>query len=737
MLTTISVCTQINGYQFIASSGESLFDMSSGTTILIGAGVDNGVSSVTNIGFTFNYGCSTSYTQFSVNSNGLMRLGSTVILSTSSNSLGSVLNNPKIAVFWDDLATGTLSSGSKVHYKLFGTSPNRYLVVEWLVVNSSNITLDYNSTFQAVLYETTNDIKLIYGQIPNSSSYSIGITSSTTDYLSVSTNTNTVESNFIDNSNISSISLGKSYTFKSNITGSEIYSSSNVMTASTDSVSICSKSQTILALKIELNSCFGSKELTRISINMNGSTDPQNDVSKIHIYYTASSPNYLGLNSFDGVGTNVSLGVIDITGSIYLGGGIHYFWVVCDIDAGATIGNKVDAECLLFTLGGVDYTPTIAAPSGNRTIVDCPNLLIADYSLISDLSDGTGTYGNGTLSSGSGPTTTGVCFTGAYPGSVFNTPNIVDLEENDFLLKIEFSVNVIGSLNPIIVGSNASRWIGLEVNPSGYLALRYNNNNILTTKKSINASQYYKADLIYSNGNVQLYIDEVLIYEKVDGTVIFNSANDYDFYTSNYSLGKALNGCIRNFQIYNYSDFTNANIVLPMTYLDSRINCNNDYKSIEWSMHNEDFIDKYKILKSVDGLVFFEIGNMKANQKEYKFIDRNFTNNIEYYQLTQISKNGESKVLFIESSICDFESIQIETINWKDQFVEIKVITHEKIMHRIDVKNSVGKLINFIEWVPDKNFTILKFPKIDDELIFISLFNQNEFICKKYFNVKY
>ena len=49
-----------------------------GSTQLVASGQDDGVSVVTNIGFTFTY-AGTAYTQFSVNANGLMRLGATAV----------------------------------------------------------------------------------------------------------------------------------------------------------------------------------------------------------------------------------------------------------------------------------------------------------------------------------------------------------------------------------------------------------------------------------------------------------------------------------------------------------------------------------------------------------------------------------------------------------------------------------------------------------------------------------
>ena len=87
-------------------------------------------SAVTNIGFDFWYD-GVRFSQFSVNANGLARLGATAVGTTFNNStsgLDTVTNAPKIAPYFEDLCTG---ASGKIHYKVVGSAPNRKLVVEW------------------------------------------------------------------------------------------------------------------------------------------------------------------------------------------------------------------------------------------------------------------------------------------------------------------------------------------------------------------------------------------------------------------------------------------------------------------------------------------------------------------------------------------------------------------------------------------------------------------------------
>jgi hypothetical protein len=145
--------------------------MSTGTTQLVAALQDDTVSSVTNIGFDFWFD-GVRHSQFSVNANGLARLGSTVVAGTFNNSttgLDNVTNAPKIAPYFEDLCTG---STGKVHYKVVGSAPSRKLVVEWTGMqiprDGGCLANAFTGTFQMWLFEsesatTPGQIQFVYG----------------------------------------------------------------------------------------------------------------------------------------------------------------------------------------------------------------------------------------------------------------------------------------------------------------------------------------------------------------------------------------------------------------------------------------------------------------------------------------------------------------------------------------------------------------------------------------------
>lgn len=194
LLLSVLICSSaksqtISQYQFSASTGQSLTDMSSATSLL-GTYVDDGASSVTSIGFTFKL-AGTDYTQFSVSSNGAMGLGSTTVTTTYSGppSLASTYTTPIITAFWRDQYT-PLDGG--VYYLLSGSSPNRVLTVEWRV-NQCCVSSAYQVKFQVRLYETTNVIEFVYGS--GSSTYStsyngsVGVSINSTNFASINTST--------------------------------------------------------------------------------------------------------------------------------------------------------------------------------------------------------------------------------------------------------------------------------------------------------------------------------------------------------------------------------------------------------------------------------------------------------------------------------------------------------------------------------------------------------------------
>ncbi|TAH38850.1 MAG: hypothetical protein EYC69_14290 [Bacteroidetes bacterium] len=208
-----SSSAQLSTYTHVTSLSNVLDDISVGNTQVISSASDDVNAVVQNIGFVFNFAGST-YTQFSVNSNGLMRLGSTIVSTSGVNQLTSGTDSPKLAPYWDDLATGV---DGYVRYKLTGTAPNRKLVVEWKVTIPKNVNGTAAARMQVWLTETTNVIEYVYSSGFSSNftggGYSIGIVNSSTEFISITASSNVASTTVETNNNTQAITSGRKHRF--------------------------------------------------------------------------------------------------------------------------------------------------------------------------------------------------------------------------------------------------------------------------------------------------------------------------------------------------------------------------------------------------------------------------------------------------------------------------------------------------------------------------------------------
>ncbi|MGH1362329.1 MAG: hypothetical protein ACRBF0_02155 [Calditrichia bacterium] len=128
-------------------------------TVIGNVGDDNEVYTV-NLPFTFDF-YSQSFTTMYVSTNGYVTFTDYGNNSFPSNDALPPNTDPDqlIAVFWDNLVLNGPVNG-QIYSKTIGTAPYRKHIIEWsnAQLNSSSGTL----TFQVILYETTNLIKMQY-----------------------------------------------------------------------------------------------------------------------------------------------------------------------------------------------------------------------------------------------------------------------------------------------------------------------------------------------------------------------------------------------------------------------------------------------------------------------------------------------------------------------------------------------------------------------------------------------
>jgi hypothetical protein len=192
LLLTASVSWgQVSSTYIFSQATGTYTPITGGTVLGTGTTVDDNNYNNQPIGFTFNYN-GTNYTNFSLNANGFIAMGATVSNSYTAISTGA--SNNVIAALNRDLQ-GTATG--EIRYETIGTAPNRVLVIQWTDFAS------YSSTgsgagddfdFQIRLFETTNEIRIVYGNfVKNATSRTVQVGlrgNSNTDFNNRTTTTN-------------------------------------------------------------------------------------------------------------------------------------------------------------------------------------------------------------------------------------------------------------------------------------------------------------------------------------------------------------------------------------------------------------------------------------------------------------------------------------------------------------------------------------------------------------------
>lgn len=206
-----STAQGVSTYTFSTASGFALDPLPGSFSMLIGPGQDDVSSSVTSIGFTFEFDGSY-YSNFSANSNGLVSLGTTAVSTSGLNQLSNASINPKLAPYWDDLTTGT--NGYVVTW-LAGTAPNRRRVVEWQVTVPKGLTNAAGAKFQLWILEGTRQVRFVYssGISANLGQYSIGLSGSSGGFHAVTASNNTSSNSVVKDNNTTAMNSGRTYLY--------------------------------------------------------------------------------------------------------------------------------------------------------------------------------------------------------------------------------------------------------------------------------------------------------------------------------------------------------------------------------------------------------------------------------------------------------------------------------------------------------------------------------------------
>jgi hypothetical protein len=152
-----------------------------GSTVITTANTDDANSTAQNIGFTFNYN-GAAFTQFVLNTNGIMRLGSAApsvanlfaAYETGQAAGIDPISSPSaadvnlLAPFNFDLQDGSVGP-AEYRVATTGTAGNQVCTIQWKNVRDKagtvNATQFDNFEFQVKLYQATNVIEFVYGNV--------------------------------------------------------------------------------------------------------------------------------------------------------------------------------------------------------------------------------------------------------------------------------------------------------------------------------------------------------------------------------------------------------------------------------------------------------------------------------------------------------------------------------------------------------------------------------------------
>ncbi len=197
MLITFATLVQAQvatNYNFASSAG-TYVSITGGTVLGTPTNDDQsfGSGAAFPIGFTFSYSGG-SYTNFALNTNGFIALGTsaTTTISSSYNAISSGISNNIIAAYNGDIQG--LATTGELSYLTTGTTPNRILVIQWknYAHYPSGTAGNGNFNFQIRLAETSNVISTVYNSFAGTSlkTLQVGLRgASNTDYNNRSTST--------------------------------------------------------------------------------------------------------------------------------------------------------------------------------------------------------------------------------------------------------------------------------------------------------------------------------------------------------------------------------------------------------------------------------------------------------------------------------------------------------------------------------------------------------------------
>ncbi|MCK4311146.1 MAG: Ig-like domain-containing protein, partial [Candidatus Cloacimonetes bacterium] len=137
----------------------------------------------------------------------------------------------------------------------------------------------------------------------------------------------------------------------------------------TDETLAGKQDQHIQRVEFETDGDYNPLILAQLGGDTNGTTDYDNDIDRIKVYYTGLDDTFSPIDQFGSTIENPDYNW-NFYGSQELAEGINYFWICYDINETADAGNYLDVRTLDFTLEGeIQQNFSGGDPSGHREII--------------------------------------------------------------------------------------------------------------------------------------------------------------------------------------------------------------------------------------------------------------------------------------------------------------------------------------------------------------------------------
>lgn len=257
--------------------------------------------------------------------------------------------------------------------------------------------------------------------------------------------------------------------------------------------------------------------------------------------------------------------------------------------------------------------------------------LKANYPLSSNGTESTGNYGNMSLSNPTfldGAIYSPGCYVndvGSGDSCLIETPQIDALNDLVYAIQVDFKATNFGKT--IIMAGNSYRFLGIETNSNNKLVLRLDGNYTINDV-TLQPNQWYNIALKHNtiDSMTHVFLDNQLIFSQKK--FLFHPQNDTKISNTDFGLGKAFEGYLKNLKVYSTNTITSINSIENVI---SNVYPNPAIETIQLQTNNN-FDAKMYLIFSADGKLVqhdnyststIALKNLTAGVYSIQIVDKN------------------------------------------------------------------------------------------------------------------